>query len=258
MKKKIFLLATIFLAALIFWLMVKPLMTGPVDFQEISIWLWLLVLLAILTGTMALSFLLLKPKMIWLAIASNLAIFILFFNPREAIVWGGAMAALLFQIFAWRAIGGENGNRLRLDLKSVLRPGLVRLVTSILILISFGYFLSGGVREAAQRKELPEAIRKTVQMVVGNYVSENLESQSPSLRAKAAEKLLDQINNFLKPYFVFLPPILAFSLFLVLRGLSAIFVWLAVFWALLIFWVLKLLKLVKIEKEPKEAEVIQF
>ena len=145
-----------------------------------------------------------------------------------------------------------------MDLKLTIDHGLRRLITSILILVSFGYFLSSGVQQIVDKKELPGAVRKTVQVVVGSYVSENLEHENPSLRAQVTEGVLNQITNFLKPYFVFFPPVFAFGLFLILQGLSAIFIWLAIVMALLVFWLLKLLKLVKIEKESKEAEIINF
>lgn len=256
--KQIILLATALAAVLVFWLTTRPLIAGSVSFQEASVWLWPLILLAILTGLLALSFLLLDSRAIWLVIALNLIIFILLFNPKEVVAWGGAAVALLFQFSAWKITKRENENHLRLNLKSILRPGIARLTASFLILISFAYFLSGGVREAAQKKELPESIRRTVQVIVGNYVSENLEGQNPSLRARGTETALKQINRFLDPYFIYLPPILAFSLFLILQGLSAVFIWLALVWVLPVFWVLKLLKLVKIKKEPKEAEVVEF
>lgn len=256
--KQFILLAITLVAAFIFWLITKPLIIGMANFQAVSVWLWPLILLVILVGMLALFLLLLEARMIWLGVALNLIIFALLFNPKEVIVWGGVAVAFLFQLSAWKIIKKESGNRLHLNLKSILLPGIGRLVTSILILVSFAYFLSSDVQKATQRKELPEVVRKTVQVVVGSYISENSESQNPSLRARATETMLAQITNFLKPYFVFLPPILAFSLFLILQGLRVVFVWLAIFWTLLVFWVLKLLKLVKIEKEEKEAEVIEF
>ena len=258
MIKQIVLLVVTSLAALVFWLVTKPLIEGPLNFQEVETWLWPLVFLGILGGLLALSFLLLEQWTAWLVTALNLVIFAFLFYPQEIIIWGGVVIAFFFQLSARKTIQRERNNRLHLDLKLTIDHGLRRLITSILILVSFGYFLSSGVQQIVDKKELPGAVRKTVQVVVGSYVSENLEQENPSLRAQATEGVLNQITNFLKPYFVFFPPVLAFGLFLILQGLSAIFIWLAVIMAWLVFWFLKLLKLVTIEKQPKEAEVINF
>ncbi len=258
MLKQFLLVALTSVAALVFWMVTKPLIVGPVNFQETFFWLWPLTLLVILAGLMALSFLLLEPKIIWLVMALNLIIFALLFNPKEITIWGGVALAFFFQFSAREITRKEKNNRLRFNFPSIVWSGVGRLITSILILISLAYFLSSGAQATAQKKELPGAVRQVVEVVVGSYIGENLEGQNPRLRAQATEAVLQKINNFFNPYFVYLPPIFAFSLFLILQGLSIIFIWLAVLWAWLIFWILKLLKIVRIEKEPKEAEVINF
>lgn len=258
MLKQIVLLVVTSVAALAFWLVTKPLIEGPLNFQAVETWLWPLILLCFLGCLLALSFLLLDRRATYVAMGLNLGIFALLFDPRKIIVWGGVVIALLFQLYARQVIQGEKNNHLKINLKLTVDPGLRRLVTSILILVSFGYFLSGGLQAAAQKKELPGAVRTTVQVVVGSYIGENLEMENPSLRAQATETILGQITNFLNPYFVFLPPILAFGLFLVLQGLSSIFIWLAVAMTLFLFWFLKVLKVVKIETASKQAEVINF
>lgn len=254
--KQIVLSAISIATAFLFWLLVKPVFGQA--FSEVKNWLWPLVALAVFSGLTGLTFLLLDRKTVWLVMVLNLIIFALLFNPKEIIVWAGAGIALLFQLSARQAIQSEIQNRLKFDLHSVLHSGLGRFITSILILISFAYFLNSGVREAAERRELPGPVRQTVQTVVGSYIGENLERQNPSLRAEATEKILSEVTNFLKPYFVFIPPVLAFGLFLILQGLSFIFVWLGILVAMLIFWVLKILKLVTMKKETREVEVISF
>ena len=260
--KQIMLLIATTISALIFWLVTKPFIGQPFSFSggtlAIEIWLWPLVFLVFFAGFEALSFLLLDSKKAWLVIALNLLVFALLFNPKEIIVWMGVLIALLFQFSALQEVKEENKNRLRLNVRSVIHSGMGRLVTSLLILISFAYFLNGGIREAAQKNELPGVVRQAVQLAVGSYVSENLETQNPSLRAQVTEKVLNQITIFLKPYFVFLPPVLAFGLFLILQGLSALFVWLAIIFSMLIFWILKMFKLIKIGTEQKEVETIFF
>ncbi len=256
--KRIILLLLTAAAALVFWMSAKPLFVESLDFKAVESWLWPLLFLAALAGLLALDFLLLERQTTWLAMALNIVIFVLLFNPKEILIWAGAAIALLLQWSARRAIKGESRNKLRFNLRSNLHSGMGRVITSILILVSFVYFLNSGIREEAKKNELPNFVRQTVQVVVGNYIDESLEARNPSLRAQLTEKALDQLTNYLRPYFVFLPPVLAFGLFLILQGLSFVFVWMSLILAMLIFSILKLLKLVTIKKEMKEAEVINF
>jgi len=256
MKRVILLLLTV-AAAFVFWMVTKPLFGQPFDFQSMS-WLWPLGFLAVFVGLQALVFLLLDRRSVWLSIGLNLLLFAFLFNPQEVLIWTGVAVAFLFQWSAGKAIKEENKNRLHFNLRSTLHSGMGRLVTSILILISFVYFLNSGIREEARRSELPNFVRQTVQVVVGNYVDESLEAKNPSLRAQLTEKALSQMTTYLKPYFAFIPPVLAFGLFLILQGLSFIFSWLGIILAMLIFRVLKLLKLVTMGKETREIEVINF
>ena len=55
-----------------------------------------------------------------------------------------------------------------------------------------------------------------------------------------------------------MPPILAFGLFLVLQGLSFIFVWLTAGLSVFIFWVLKKAGWVRLKIVQKEAEELEF
>lgn len=254
--KNFVLLAAVAAASFVFWLLIKPVFHQSL--LETRIWLWPLVAMIILAGLTALVYSLLSPRLTWLAVALNLIIFAVLFNPLQPVIWLGAGIALLFQLSARQAIAGESQNRVRFNLRSTLHSGMGRLVTSLLILISFAYFLNSGIREAAERQELPSGVRTTVQVIVGNYIGESLEKQNPRLRAQATEQVLNQITNFLKPYFIFLPPVLAFGLFLILQGLSFIFVWLGIIFAWLVFHILKILKLVKIETETREVEVVKY
>lgn len=84
----------------------------------------------------------------------------------------------------------------------------------------------------------------------------------PQERQQAENQIINQIwtqaTDFLGPYFQYLPPILAFGLFLILQGLSFIFVWLAVAVSIFLFWAMKKSGLVRIGIEQKEAETVEF
>ena len=256
-KKRIILALIVAVLPFVFWFKIQSWINDPLRFQEQSIWLWPLALFIVFNAFLCLSFLLLSKGLKFVVILSNFLAFLLFSGFNEILLLGVAIS-FLFQLVSMSVISKESKNRLQFKFYSALKPGLSRLVTSLLILISFVYFLSSGVQASVRKKELPPSIQKTIQVIVGNYVGENLEIQNPRLKAETSSQVLGQINEFLQPYFKFLPPILAFALFIILQGLSFIFVWLSLLLAFIIFAVFKKTGLIRIDKKPQEAEVISF
>lgn len=241
-----------------FWFTLKPLFESQDVLQNWFVWFWPFVLGILFLATLCLSFVLLTRSWRLLAIGLNLLIFLIFFGWSYILI-GGAALSLLFQLAAANNIAGEKVNHLKFSLRSIIRPGMARLVTAVLILVSFGYFLSGGVQASAETKKLPEGVQRTIQIIVGNYLGETSSGvDNPNLRARTSREIISQLNQFLKPYFKFLPPVLAFGLFLILQGLSVIFIWLSIFLAFIIFAIMKTTGWVKIEKGSKEAETVIF
>jgi len=257
MTKRIILTAVACFLSFVFWFKAKPWIVDPLRFQDVNVWLWPVIILIAYTALLALSFLLLPKLYRLVAVVFNLGIFLIFFGVQEIVLAGGAIA-LLIQLSAIRAVQNAGDNSLHFKFVPALKPGISRLLTGVFILVSFAYFLSPGVQASAQNKELPQGIRKTIQIVVGNYIGENLEIQNPRLKAETNNYIIKQVTTFLQPYFKFLPPILAFGLFLILQGISVVFVWLAVLLAFIVFWIFKTQGLVKIDKKPKEADVLSF
>src|SRR3989344_1720239 len=82
------------------------------------------------------------------------------------------------------------------------------------------------------------------------------EIEKQNIISQIAGETFREINTFLKPYFQFAPPLLAFGLFLVLWGLSWFFIWLSVLVGMLIFWILKKTKMVIIKEKDVKAEML--
>lgn len=257
MMRKLILVGITGISAFAFWWRTEPWINDSSRFSDVSAWLWPLILFILLSALFCLSFLLLPQKLRLLTVSLNLIAFVVFFGVKEVLLLAVAIP-FLFQLSAISVIENESENRLKFKFRSILRPGMARLITSLLILVSFAYFLSPVIQSSAEKKEIPPVIQKTIQMLVGNYVGEDLGAESPRLKAETTSLLLREVSDFLQPYFKFLPPILAFALFIVLQGLSVIFVWLSILLAFIIFMILKMTGLVKIEKESKEAEKISF
>lgn len=200
---------------------------------------------------------LLPRRWAWLAFILGLASFFWQYGADKLLLGGAGLAALLYA-GGLKSVGGERKNSLKFHFFPAARGGVYRLITAIFILISFAYFLTPGVQATSKRQELPSGVSKTVQVIVGNYVSESSERQNPHRRSQLTAETLRQLNTFLKPYFHFLPPIFAFGLFLFLQGIGFLIVWVTLALSSLIFLMLKLFKIVTMEKVSKEAEDIKF
>ena len=92
-------------------------------------------------------------------------------------------------------------------------------------------------------------------MFGSNLGPDNSRQREVAVNAVAAGTF-HSINVFLRPYFQWAPPLVAFGLFIVLWGLSWIFVYAAMFGGLILFWILKKIKIVKIEEREVKAEVL--
>ena len=176
--------------------------------------------------------------------------------------WATLPLMLLLQMHAGHGIRLEGEERMKIHIRETMGRGLPSLITSVLIMISVAFFLSPATQTAAQRQQLPESaktfIAKTITTFLGDQVNELPPEQQGDALKQVTDEVLAKINAFLRPYFKYLPPILAFGLFLVLQGLSFIVVWLAALVALGLFAVLKRSGFVRIRLVPKEAEELEF
>lgn len=246
------------ISSALFWLKVNPWLEDPLNWSKFSLWLWPLVLLIISISILSLTLLLLpRFHLRLLILAIHLVLYIFLFGTRN-IILSGVLAALGLGLWAAANIQKERANRFKFDLHGMLKSGIHRLLTATFILISFAYFVTPAVQAASQRKELPPGLAKAVQVFVDNYIGQELGAEDPYLANQASREVLNQVNIFLEPYFKYVPPILAFSLFLILQGLGFVFLWLILLLSSFIFLMLKLFKVVTMEKVMKEAEVVTF
>ncbi len=165
----------------------------------------------------------------------------------------------------WLAVGNiksEEEERTEINIWQIISRGSPHIITAILIMVSFAYFLSPATQALAKSQKLPSGISQIIAKVIPIVAGQQLQSlpaaQRQSFISQATNEITRQCVNVLKPYFQYMPPILAFGLFLVLQGLSFIFVWLAAALAVLIFWALKKSGTVRIRTVQKEAEELDF
>jgi len=195
----------------------------------------------------------------WELMASGIVgiIFLLFFGWTYINLLGVLIAMSLFEYARFASVE-EIDQRTKINSRMVVRRGATGVVLAFFVLISFAAYQSPVATGIAEAGQLPSAtqqlIRSVVDSVIGSQVPAGPEKEG--VISQVANETTKQFNNILKPYFQYAPPLLAFGLFLILWGLSWIFVWLSVFIGMGVFWILKKTNFVKIEKRNVEAEIL--
>lgn len=178
------------------------------------------------------------------------------FNPLNLLGVAVLIGLLFFSRFQ---INSELNERFKVNPRVILRRGLMGVVLGIFVLISFAAYQSPLAKEIERSQNLPSGTELFIRDIVANTIGprvEGGEAEKQTVISQITSKTFREINTFLKPYFQFAPPLLAFGLFLVLWGLSWFFIWLSVLVGILIFWILKKTKMVMIEEKDVKAEVL--
>lgn len=169
---------------------------------------------------------------------------------------------IVFGFNFWSAtrVRREINERRILNIQDAFYHGLMPVVLGLFIMISFAAYQSQLLNEIKSAQRLPSQAQiffeKVVKGTIGQKIQTPTDQQKNRLISEKASQTLQQFNDILKPYFQYAPPILAFGLFLVLWGLSFLFIWLGIIVGLILFWILKKTGMVKIEKQQVEAEIL--
>jgi hypothetical protein len=262
MYKKAILIIAVGVFACLFWFWAKPWIDSPARFLQVGIWLKPLIMFAILTSAIGLSFLLIKDYALKILTSVLVGLPFFFVFGFNQFYLGAFVLMILLFMYGMRNVQAEAGGRTKINIRIIMQRGLPRIVTAMLVMISFAFFFSPNIQASAKNKQLPpsfkQVIERTVDSFLGGQVKNLSLQEKQQVKSQTVSQVLEQFTAFLGPYIQYLPPILAFGLFLILQGLSFIFVWLGVAIATLIFWALKRSGFVRIGIEQKEAERIDF
>jgi len=167
---------------------------------------------------------------------------------------------LLFGLHSWGRSKDEINQRIKISIRRVVQTGAWPVIMGLFVLISFAVYQSPFAEELEKAEKLPSAsqnfIRSVVEQTVGRQVPVNNEVEKQNIISQITDETFREINTFLKPYFKYTPPILAFGLFLILSGLSFIFVAFSTAVAIGLFWILKKTRVITIEERDVKAEVL--
>jgi len=262
MYKKAILIIAVGIFACLFWFWLKPWIENPARFLQIGIWLKPLIMFAVLTSAIGLSFLLLKDYALKILISALAGLPFFFVFGFNQFYLGAFVLMFLLFLYGIRNIQVEAGERTKINIRIIMQRGLPRIVTAMLVMISFAFFFSPNIQASAKNKQLPPSFKQVIERTVDSFLGSQVKNLSPQERKQVknqtVSQVLEQFTVFLGPYIQYLPPILAFGLFLVLQGLSFIFVWLVVGISVLLFWVMKRAGFVRLAIVQKEAEELKF
>ncbi|MBI2062451.1 MAG: hypothetical protein HYT64_02065 [Candidatus Yanofskybacteria bacterium] len=167
---------------------------------------------------------------------------------------------LLLGLYSSINSGAEIGQRTKINMRRIIQHGSLPVILGLFILISFAAYQSSFAEELGKSERLPSAsqnfIRSVVEQTVGRQIKTDNETEKQNIISQITDETFGEINTFLKPYFQFAPPLLAFGLFLVLWGISWLFVWLSALLGMLIFWILKRFNFIVIEERDTKAEIL--
>ena len=223
------------------------------DFEAIAV-----VNFIILVSIISLALAIFREKKWALVIAGVIGLVFIALFGITYINWiGVGIVALLF-LYARQSGVEEIDQRTKINAKNIVRRTVPAVITAFFVLISFAAFQSPVAKGIAEAEQLPLASQQLMRSIIDSVIGGQIETgpEKENIINQVSNETIKQFNNILKPYFQYAPPLLAFGLFLILWGLSWIFVWLSVFAGMVIFWILKKINFIRTEERDVRAEVL--
>lgn len=237
-------------------------MASPIRFADYGLWIRPVVALGVLSSLIGFSLIFLKNIGLRILVSVVTGLPFLFVFEFNEYFLGAFVLMVLLHLYAVKNIREQATQRIKINIREIMSHGLPMIITPILVLVSFAFYFSPSVQSSAQSKQLPPTAKQIVERTVSSFLGQEIQSLPPQERKQAERQVvaevISQLNKFAEPYFRFFPPILAFGLFLILQGLSFIFVWLGVAISALLFWIFKKAGLVRLKIVQKEAEELEF
>jgi hypothetical protein len=172
----------------------------------------------------------------------------------------GIFILMILFIYIEDQVKKEINERIKVNPMMLARKGLTNLVFALFILASFAAYQSPAIESFKNIQSLPSSSEKFIRGIVDKTVASQIETQNEAqkdyITEQVSKETIHKANTFLGPYFQYAPPALAFGLFLILWGISWIFIGLSVLLAMAIFWILRKTNFVKIEERDIKAESI--
>ncbi len=260
--KRISLICAVALSSALLWATAKPWLESPMRFASYTVIIWPSIALILSSAITAITWMLLeRPIERVSAIVASWASFILFWSPD---LWYISMLPLFAGLWylASQRIRSDMSDRHSLRVSTSLGAGLTPLMLGTFLMISLGFYLlpsnhTVGVKEVSVGVQgyLKDAYTNPVLAAQLNQLPASMRAQVKSDIAKNVEMY---IQKYLGPLGSFLPPLLAFGLFLVLWSVLFIYREGAIWCGVGIFAILKAVGFLKVATRSVQAEVIEL
>lgn len=214
----------------------------------------------LLTAVVVLGYILFQQKK-WAWLISLLVglTFLSYFGINKINIVAVAISVVLNYWSAAR-VRREVGERRVLNIPDAFYHGLFPVILGLFIMISFAAYQSPLAEEIKGADQLPNQSQIFFQQIVDKTIGQKINATDPAQRERLIKEISSQtfqeVNSFLRPYFQYAPPVLAFGLFLILWGLSFVFIWLGGAVGMLLYWILKMTRVVRVEEHDVKAEVL--
>ena len=215
---------------------------------------------ALLAAVIALGFLLFQ-KRIWIVTAALIVWIphVAYFGFSQLISSGLAILILFFW-WANQSVMYELERGTKVRSARLVRVGALPVILGIFLLTSFAAYQSPNIQAFKSADSLPSSIQEIVKPIVektiGTKISTRNEREKETLINEIARQTVHDFNIILRPYFQYAPPLVAFILFLILWGLSWIFVIVSSLMGWIIFRILKKIGLIQVQEKDIKAEVL--
>lgn len=260
--KRIGLILAVVVCATLTWAAAKPWLDSPTRFSG---WLepfWPALAVTVLASVTGIAFALLASRLDRLAaVLASWATFIVFWRPD---IW--YVSALPLFVLLWyeasRRIRDDVHDRRKVRINAALGRGVKLILLGAFLMVSVGFYLLPASR-GADLGTISEGLQSGLEDAYDStLVRSQLEQLPPSLQAQFKRDMAEYIDAFvhdwLGPFKGYVPPFLAFALFLALWSVSFIFRELAIWLGLVLWALLKATKFITIEEEDVSMEVVRL
>ncbi len=233
---------------------------GGLSHQQL--WIAPIILLVFLSSLILITLLLAGSYRILLLIVALVSLpFLVFFGFRSLYLYAIGITTLFYGLSRWR-INSELSTYRKIGIYIIGARNMWLIVTPFLVMTSFAYYATPAVQQVAEEGTLPVAIQNLVENTAGFILEQQIIELPAGQQIQTKDKVVTQVirgfSSIIKKNVSYVPPLLAFGLFLVLEGLSLIFVYLSMALSVFIFYLLKRHKFFSIDKKTAEVEVLNY
>lgn len=260
--KRILIILAVVTSTTLVWLTAKPWLEDPLGFSSYTALLWPSLALVLASSVTGLAWMMLESTTDRVAaMLASWASFVLFWNPD---IWYVSMLPLFAGLWYLAAsrIRSDLSDRHTLRIRTSLGAGLTPLMLGTFLMLSLGFYLLPA-NQMIGPAQVSEGIQGHLEGAYENpAIVAQLNQLPPALRAQVKAdigKKVDQYaQRFLGPFGKFLPPLLAFGLFLVLWSTLFIYRELAIWFGSVLFRVLTWSGFVRIVEKDVKAQALEL